>query len=310
MTELRESLVSDKQPLISVLIIIAVSFSGFLVIGPMIGFMLAQPFYAGDNFMADLVSGSMVENSSVPLLIVQGCTSFIGLIAMPMLYIRFSESRSIGVFFKPLKNFALSSGVTCLLVVAFIVVMSPIAEWNTNLHLPESLKDVEAWLRAKEDTAAEMTAMITSFQSFSDYLLAFVVIAVIAGIGEEFVFRGLIQNELHRSSANIHVAIWASAFLFSAFHLQFFGFFPRLFLGAVFGYLYYWSGSLWIPVIAHIFNNGFILTVFYLKSLQVTDLNLEEETSAPLSWVVVCAVASFTLLYFFKKQYSSPPEPS
>lgn len=307
MTEPQHSLVSDKPPLTSFILIIAVVFIGFVVIGPMVGVALAMPLYEGD-FLSDLSAGTLHPDSFFPLILVQGTVSFIGLVALPMLYIRYAENRSIQRFFKKENNLPLTVILICSAVVVFVVAISPIAEWNMSIEFPESLKSLGDWMRQQEDQNAEMTKILTNFKSFDTFLWGLLVIAVIAAVGEEFVFRGLLQNELFRSSGNIHVAIWVSAILFSAFHLQFFGFLPRMLLGVLFGYLYYWSGNLWVPIIGHFFNNGFLLTMFYLHNLGVSKVNMEDETAAPLYLVSVCAVAVFALLYFFKKQYSSPPD--
>lgn len=306
MTELRESLVSNKPPLTSLFLILAIVFTGFVVIGPMIGFAIAMPFYEGD-FLADFTNNKLGANAFVPLMLIQGVTSFTGLVLLPMAYIRYSENKSIRNFFPEDSRLSFGILLGCLMIVPFILTLSPITEWNMSVEFPESLKAFGEWARAQEDKVAEMTKVLTNFKSVGDYLLALFVIAVLAGIGEEFVFRGLIQNELWRSSRNIHVAIWVSAFLFSAFHLQFFGFFPRFFLGALFGYLYYWSGNLWVPVVAHFFNNGFLLTMVYLQGIGLSNVDMEDESAAPIYLVAICAVAVFALLYFFKKQYSSPP---
>lgn len=307
MPELPENLVSDKPPFTSIILVIAVALIGFLVVGPMIGFALAMPFYKGD-FLLDYTNGTLNENAYLPLMLVQGCATFIGLVILPVLYVRFSQNKSINRFFKREINFPLVILFIFLIVLAFVIAISPITQWNMNLEFPESFRNLNDWLRTQENRAAELTALITNFKSFGDFLLAFLVIAVFAAVGEEFVFRGLIQNELLRGCKNIHVAIWLSAILFSAFHLQFFGFLPRMLLGVLFGYLYYWSGNLWIPIIAHFLNNGVIVTMFYLRSLGTSNITLEDETSAPLSLVAVCAVAVFALLYFFKRQYSAPEQ--
>lgn len=307
MTELRESLVSNKPPLTSLFLIFAIVFIGFIVIGPMIGFAIAMPFYEGD-FLMDYANNQLGPDAFVPLMLIQGVTSLTGLVLLPMAYIRYSENKPIRDFFPRDNKLSLGMLLGCLIVIPFILALSPITEWNMTFEFPESLKSFGDWARAQEDKLAEMTKFMTKFESFGSFALGLIVIAVLAGIGEEFVFRGLIQNELWRSSGNIHVAIWVSAFLFSAFHLQFFGFLPRLFLGALFGYLYYWSGSLWVPVIAHFFNNGFLLTMVYLQGIGLSNVDMEDESSAPIYLVVICVVAVFTLLYFFKKQYASPPE--
>ncbi|HET9053395.1 MAG TPA: CPBP family intramembrane glutamic endopeptidase, partial [Cyclobacteriaceae bacterium] len=306
MTEPHQSLVSDKPPFTSLLLVFAVVFIGFVMIGPMIGFMLAMLIYEGD-FVGELLKNSPDPKAFYPLMLVQGVASFIGLVLLPALYIRYVEQKTFAPFFRKEKNLPLIIGVICLLGINFVIAISPITEWNTTVEFPESLKAFGDWARAQEDKLAEMTRFLTRFDSFGAFLLGMLVIAVIPALGEEFVFRGLIQNELWRSGRNIHLAIWVSAFLFSAIHLQFFGFMPRFLLGALFGYLYYWSGNLLIPIIAHFFNNGFSLTLIYLQSLGISNIDMETETAAPLSWAVVCAVAVFALLYFFKRQYSSPP---
>jgi len=194
-----------------------------------------------------------------------------------------------------------------LLGICFLIAISPITEWNMNFQFPEFLQEFGTWARVQEDKLMEMTKVLTNFSSPSEFILGLVVVAVLPGIGEELVFRGLIQNELWRGSKNIHVAIWVSAFLFSAIHIQFFGFVPRLLLGALFGYLYYWSGNLLIPMVAHFFHNGFTLTMIYLYNMGSTDINIDSEESAPVLLVALCGVATFVLLYYFRKNYL--PEP-
>ncbi|MEL7006274.1 MAG: CPBP family intramembrane glutamic endopeptidase, partial [Bacteroidota bacterium] len=134
-------------------------------------------------------------------------------------------------------------------------------------------------------------------------LVAIIVIAVIPAIGEEIVFRGMLQNELHTASKNAHVAIWVSAIIFSAIHMQFFGFFPRLLLGALFGYLYYWSGNLIIPILAHFINNGFSLVLVYLSTGEGLFGNPENTESAPLSTVLIFIIITVGLMYYFRNYF-------
>jgi hypothetical protein len=111
----------------------------------------------------------------------------------------------------------------------------------------------------------------------------------------------LIQTELYRGTKNIHVAIWISSILFSAFHVQFFGFVPRLLLGALFGYLYYWSGNIFVPMLAHIINNSLTVIVIYLNQQgMVSDEMVADDSAAPWPAVIVCAIICTALLYYFK----------
>jgi hypothetical protein len=243
-------------------------------------------------------------------MITQGVTSLLGLIMLPLVYLRFIEHKSISPFFKDEQDF-LKVGVMIVAVgLCFLVALSPVVEWNMNVQFPEFLQGFGNWAREQEDKFAEMTKLLTGFSTPRAFALGIVVIALLPGIGEELVFRGLLQNEFLRGSKNIHVAIWLSAFLFSAIHMQFFGFVPRLLLGALFGYLYYWSGNLLIPMVAHFFHNGFTLTMIYLYNVGAVDVNIDSEESAPWSLVGLSVVATFTLLYFFRKHYRQEPLPA
>ena len=95
--------------------------------------------------------------------------------------------------------------------------------------------------------------------SYGDLIVGLLIVAVLAGFSEEIFFRGALQRLIMSGPLNHHLAIWLTAFIFSAFHMQFFGFFPRLVLGGYFGYLLYWSRSLWLPVIIHALNNGLVV---------------------------------------------------
>jgi len=86
--------------------------------------------------------------------------------------------------------------------------------------------------------------------------LNILIIAILPAFGEELIFRGVLQKILSDLFRNKHAAVWVTALFFSAVHLQFFGFLPRLILGLAFGYLYLWSGTLWLPIIAHFVNNA------------------------------------------------------
>jgi len=193
--------------------------------------------------------------------------------------------------------------VTVFLVIIFMAVNSIFIEWNAHVNFPDFLGEFERWAREREDAAAELTKSLTHFASAGELLLALVVIAILPAFGEELVFRGLVQTELHRATKNIHVSIWFAAFLFSAIHFQFFGFVPRLLLGALFGYLYYWSGSLVLAIIAHFVNNAVPVIALYLYQRGTVTFDVESEEAAPLNVVVMSALLTVGLLYYFYKYY-------
>ncbi|HEU5292356.1 MAG TPA: CPBP family intramembrane glutamic endopeptidase [Cyclobacteriaceae bacterium] len=307
MTERTQSLVSDREPVLSLFFILLVVLIGFLFIGPLVGLGISALFYEG-NLLVDLQDPN--ASMFLPLMVMQGITSLIGLIIIPLLYIKFIEHKPITPFFPREKEITKVLTIIPILGICFLVAISPITEWNMHFQFPEFMKEFGDWARIQEDKLMEMTKVLTNFNAPAEFVIGLLVVAVLPGIGEELVFRGLIQNELWRGSKNIHVAIWVSAFLFSAIHIQFFGFVPRLLLGALFGYLYYWSGNLLIPMVAHFFHNGFTLTMIYMYNMGSTSFNIDSEESAPLLLVALCGVATFALLYYFRRNYISQPSSS
>jgi hypothetical protein len=164
------------------------------------------------------------------------------------------------------------------------------------MHLPSFLKDIEAWMRKMEDEGIATTMAILKMNSIRGFLINLTVIAVIPAICEEFIFRGSLQRTFLRIFKNPHVAIWTSAIIFSAIHFQFFGFFPRLFLGAAFGYIYFWTGSIWHAVLAHFLNNGFAVTMaFYF---QKNNLPINQDENMAVSWYVYLISAILTIALF------------
>ena len=305
MTELRESLVSDKPPFTSLLLIVLVLVMGWGVVGPLIGFSAASLVYDGtlEQLKDQFESTQPEEKAFAAFMIMQAAASFIGLILLPALYIRFSQQKPLVPFFKKESQLPMVGLLICLLGLAAIIAMYPVTKWNMDVHFPEWMSGFENWARKLENKGVVFTKFMTDFDSPIEFVLGLFIIAVLPAIGEEFVFRGLIQHELWRSGRNIHVAIWVSAILFSAIHLQFFGFFPRVLLGALFGYLYYWSGNLLIPMIAHFFNNAFSLTMLYLYNEGVSKVDMDVNTSIPIPLVAICMVITFGLLYYFRKHY-------
>ncbi|KYG83276.1 CPBP family intramembrane glutamic endopeptidase [Roseivirga echinicomitans] len=241
-----------------------------------------------------------------PLLISQSLYTVVFTFLVPWFYMKNLARKPMNVVFGESKTESLPLALAVFVTIAFVLVNGFIIEWNENIQLPEFMAGFERLARQMEDSMKETTEMFTTFDSFGTFLLAFVVVAILPGIGEELLFRGLLQNSLHRWSKNAHLAIWVSAFIFSAIHMQFYGLFPRMVLGALFGYLYLWSGNLWYPIIAHITNNGFALIVAYMYQAEVTEINPDEPDSVPgYAGIVALIVVSF-LLFIFRNHYLKP----
>lgn len=152
-----------------------------------------------------------------------------------------------------------------LLLCVSMPAMNYIVYINEQMSLPEALAPVEAWMRATEDAAKAVTDSFLSNNNLLQMLGCVLLMGVLTGLSEEALFRGALQGVL-ASSRNVHFSIWLTAIIFSVLHFQFFGFVPRLLLGAIFGYLFVWTGSLWVPIIAHALNNSVVVVGSYLLS--------------------------------------------
>ncbi len=293
-----------KNPALSAFLAFLVTILTFAVIGPFIGFIIGIIIFDGSatTFLAGLSDNAASEDYKIPLLVFQGCASLFGLFVLPAIYLKAAEKIHPKSLF--CKRLTLLPWILAgLVTLTFMPVNSIFIEWNANIDFPEFMNEFERWARETEASAARLTEQLTQFNHFGEFVLAFIVIAVFAGLGEELVFRGMIQNMLQKSFGNIHAAIWVAAALFSLIHMQFFGFLPRMLLGALFGYLYYWSGNLWIPVFAHMTNNGFMLIMIYLNSIGLIDFDLENSDSAPWLSVLIFAIITFGLMFFFRKYF-------
>jgi membrane protease YdiL (CAAX protease family) len=295
---------AEKPPVLNLIVILLMVGLGFVIVGPLVGVLVALPFYNGS--LMDLTEAIQppLENPEikVPLYIIQGCSTLFGLIIAPALYLQREKKTLRDFFTKPGFNW-FPIVVTVFVMIIFMAVNSVFVEWNAEFNFPDFAQGFENWARSREDSAAELTKFLTDFGSRGELLLAFFVIAVLPAIGEELVFRGLIQQELYRGTKNIHVAIWVSAVLFSAIHFQFFGFVPRLLLGALFGYLYYWSGNLSLAILAHFVNNGVSVLALYLYQQGTFDFDIESSESLPAPVVILSGVITAGLLYGFYKYY-------
>ena len=184
---------------------------------------------------------------------------------------------------RPLEYLSLdrSTQKNSLFLVAIIMVVATplvnfLGETNAQMHFPEFLKGVEEWMRDSEKKAAELTKIFLDMKTPGDLFFNLFMIALLPAIGEELVFRGVVQKIFHQWSRNAHVAVWTTAILFSAMHMQFYGFMPRMLLGAMLGYMLVLSGRLWLPILAHFINNAGAVVLTYLFQHNLSSLNPDE----------------------------------
>ena len=285
---------------------------GFVLVGMAVGNILAifiVAIYTGTGaggatgLLNQLLnSPEQVENGWNAMMILQGTVHFFSYLLPCLLFWLFIERKNLKDFQaseRPGPNIWL---LVFLLVLIFIPLNSQFIEWNSHMALPESLAPIEKWMRDKEDQLATLTAFLTKYDTIGQLLVALFVIVLLPALGEEMLFRGIIQRKFTEQWRNPHLAIWVSAAIFSTIHFQFYGFIPRMFLGALFGYLYYWSGSLWVACFAHFINNGFVLIMMYLYNIKVLNINLEETKTMPPAIVLTSLALSFLTLFMIRRE--------
>jgi len=239
------------------------------------------------------------------LMMFQAISHFCTFLIPSVIYWRWSEQHKVEEFVRrPLPSFDIIL-LGILITMAFMPFNSWIIEWNSHLKLPVLLKGLEQWMQEKETSMANMTQFLTAYQSWFKLLVAITVIAIIPAIGEEVLFRGIIQRKIFHKIPNMHISIWLSAVFFSTIHFQFYGFVPRILLGAILGYLYAWSRNLWVPIFAHFINNAFITLMLFLNHRGIVTLDIRQSHTY-VSWIGAFVSLGLTafLLYRLKTFYN------
>jgi uncharacterized protein len=295
----------DISPVLSLLKLLGVIIASFFLIQFVlfIGFfILRMDFTATLLALNNPLEHPELENT---VLIVQGILH-LGIYTFSSLaYLFFVEKKKISSLNSGKGSFMLIPFVICILVmITFVPANSWVIEWNRSLALPKVFNKIEEWLLTKERVGMELSRIMTNITSLPDFILTFLIVAVIGPIGEELLFRGLIQNKFTIIFKSPHMAILTTSILFSAVHLQFLGFFPRLILGLLLGYIYYWSKNIAIPILAHIVNNGTIVVVYYLYHNGFID-SRQLTAKAGLGEVVLSLLIGTGLLFWFWKRYES-----
>jgi membrane protease YdiL (CAAX protease family) len=169
--------------------------------------------------------------------------------------------------------------------------------------LPDFLSGLEQWMRESEAQAEELTRAFLTFNGIGSLFYILIIVAVVPAIGEELLFRGVLQKIILQWTKKPHLAIWITAIAFSALHMQFFGFLPRMLLGVVFGYLFFWTNSLWLPILGHFINNGSVVLMSYFSPelLDDTDISIFEQSDYSMVFYILSLILTVGLIYIIKR---------
>lgn len=195
--------------------------------------------------------------------------------------------------------------------VAYVVslaAMNQLIYWNAGMHLPDSLRGLEASWRKMEELNGAVTAAMTSGTSWWTLISGLLVMGIVTAIAEEAFFRGAMQRILLNAGMRSWIAIWFTAVVFSLMHFQMFGFLPRVLLGAWFGYLFYWSRSLWVPIAAHALNNSLVVLFTWLsnRNLISPDFDMDGVSVSGIPWWSIASAACTALFIIFCRKWFRP----
>ena len=206
-----------------------------------------------------------------------------------------------------------SANSMVLAVVVMLVALPAInllAHINQQMTLPAFLEPLEAWMKRQEETAQLLTEQFMQVTTYSGLIINLLLMALLPAVAEELTFRGVLQKLLQgtkvaeaQSCKVPHVAIWCSAILFSAIHLQFYGFLPRMLMGALFGYALAWTGSLLAPILMHFTNNAAAVVLYFISLRAGWDMKQIDAigTNNTLWLGVVSMVITIVGIYAFRR---------
>ena len=199
-----------------------------------------------------------------------------------------------------------------LLMLVALPAINLLGYLNQQMTLPAFLEPLEQWMKAAEENAAVLTEQFLNVTTFGGLIINVLLMALLPAVSEELTFRGMLQrlfspkrhasNDLVNQSTP-HVAIWCSAILFSAIHMQFYGFVPRMLMGALFGYMLVWTGSLWVPILMHFTNNAMAVLLYFVSLRAGWDMEKVDAigTNDTLWLGVVSMILTIVGIYAFRR---------
>lgn len=196
--------------------------------------------------------------------IIQSITS-IGVWFIPALIFSFLSTESLWKY-SEITNSPKCQQILIVFLLAFFILplVLCLAAWNESLTFPASWRGIENWFRSYYEESERILNLLIDNPKISVLLFNVLLLGVLPAVCEEFFFRGTILPFLTQWTKNKHISIIITAFIFSAVHLDIYGFLPRFLLGIYLGYLFFWGKSLWLPIVAHFSHNTISVVLQYL----------------------------------------------
>lgn len=302
---LRQSFIQLSAPAKLLLLLLMILF--FLIMGSVSAVLLSVPVFGYElKTLYELIENP--EPGNVDIVKFFQIVQSVFLFLLPALLAAWLFSENGRHYLKADRSASVYT-LTMVLVSLFVAIplMNSVTYFNSKLDLPAWMNGLENKIKAMEESAGKLTELFLESRSYRDLAVNFVMIAILPALGEEFLFRGVLQRLLTDWTRNRHAGIILAAFLFSFIHFQFYGFIPRFLLGLYFGYLLLWSSSIWVPVAAHLINNGFAVFYYHFSEKPVGDTAMDKiGTSHEGTYILLLSIfltaIIITGIYLHEKQ--------
>jgi membrane protease YdiL (CAAX protease family) len=172
-------------------------------------------------------------------------------------------------------------------------------ELNAKMILPEWLSEAGQWIREKENTANDLLETLLLRDNLMAAGMNILLLAILPAVSEELIFRGVLQRILGKLLHSGHAAVWLTSLIFSTVHFQFYGFLPRFILGLLFGYLFLWTRSVWLPVTAHFINNAVPVIGASFSGWQTMSGSSSGSPDKQAVMLVMSVIIGSGILYYF-----------
>lgn len=273
--------------------------TSFLLFSTLLGILVLVPFFGTGviSFLSAPDYSSVSVVNAMKALQILNMAGGLLLPAVIYLWLCTPDLKVNKGYLKPYTN------VPIVLSVLLIVIAQPLIGWaselNSYLSLPEGLSFIENWMKDAETQGEMITEAFLSTTSISGLLVNIFMVAILPAFAEELLFRGALAKLFKDWTKNVHLAVFLSAFIFAAIHMQFYGFLPRFLLGTALGYLYFWSGSLWLPIVAHFTNNFLSVIIEFLFRKGIMHTNAENFGLDNAAWLTAISIIGVSAVLYF-----------
>ena len=294
-----KGLLKNKSAGTQFLLFISFALASFFIIGLLGTVLLSKITGIGLETMSDSSKWNFTDGKMITVIRGMQIIQFVSLFLIPTFlcawFFSTGSKKYLGLRLPSNTRYFLVAIAVMMLAIPLVGFLG---ELNRNVQFPAG---IDKWMKTQEAEAAKTIKALLSTHSIKDLILNIICIAVLAAVGEELLFRGVAQRLLIKMFKSPWAGIIISAFLFSAMHMQFYGFLPRFVLGILLGVMYWYSGSLWTAILAHFFYDAFLIVLVYFNPSTLNDENALNLSNIALVATVSLALVVLLVMWMKKK---------